>query len=200
MVRKSKNQPMRPATLIYCEGETEKNYFGMLKAKYSRKNVHILLKDLGSNGDKMVDNILRACEREKRRNPRLAVYLCFDRDNLSTDSVAHQIKTAMDKKIGIIYSNRSIEVWLLAHFEKLEAHEYTQDALYQRLEQYLKLPDHYVNSKAADFMDKLTDHIQFAANNTKDFPQFNNVPSVLNQNPYTNFAESIRTIFQTEKL
>lgn len=39
MARKSKGKKIKKVTMIFCEGETEKYYFDMLKRKYSSGNV-----------------------------------------------------------------------------------------------------------------------------------------------------------------
>lgn len=42
MSRKSKAIPLKPIVLVYCEGDSEKAYFEMLRHKYHARNVHAI--------------------------------------------------------------------------------------------------------------------------------------------------------------
>ncbi len=72
MARRSKGIPLKPIIVIYCEGESEKAYFEMLKQKYHATTVHtqkIDVESIGIKGMPLLQKAVRKIQKlQKRKN------------------------------------------------------------------------------------------------------------------------------------
>ncbi len=88
MARKSKNYPYRKIIAIYCEGDSEKAYFEMIKRKYHGANVHVnKAQDMkveidsdGLSGISLLKKALVKSQRLSKKQRAEQVYVVFDRD------------------------------------------------------------------------------------------------------------------------
>ena len=124
--RKSGRKPPRSITLIVCEGETEQEYFDAARIKYGLTTTEIILakNTKGSAPISVVD-----CAEEKYGEPGGydCIYCVFDRDgHESFDRARSKIKALSSRKnrplpMHEVISVPCFELWVLLHFEKMDA-------------------------------------------------------------------------------
>ena len=73
MPRKSRKIPYKKIIAIYCEGDSEKAYFEMLKRKYRAANVHVhshklVITSVGLSGMSLLKKAAQKVKRLKRMN------------------------------------------------------------------------------------------------------------------------------------
>ncbi|WEV50957.1 RloB family protein [Lactobacillus sp. ESL0731] len=194
MVRRSKKLDLKKIIVIFCEGETERNYFNMLRLKYRSANVQIKFKKLG-NGNGLITRHLSEIKECRRKYKNCEIYVCFDRDDLTLKELQQQLKEAKDNNLKVMYSNVSFEVWLLNHFRKLShIREMTHNDLYNQLQKFLNVSD-YKDYKGSNMTNDFIDRVRNALENTKEYASLENNPQLLNCNPYTNVGIEVKLIF-----
>lgn len=181
---------------IYCEGESEVQYFNMLRQKYKKGSVHadkIKFKKINANGL----SILERAYIQERNNRRKSdeVYVAFDRDKMNDNEVAKCVNYA--EKIGykLLFSSISFEVWILMHFEEVNRH-YTNEQLKRKLSGKDYFNTDYNKFKGNNYDDFLYDRVADAKNNGDKLLKSNN--DIIKDNPYTNISREIGKIFRTE--
>ena len=116
----------RSITLIVCEGETEQTYFEAARIKYGLTTAEIVLAE-NSKGPAPISVVECAEEKCGEHGSYDSVFCVFDRDgHESFDRAREKIKclTSRKKKPLPIYEAISIpcfELWVLLHFEKMDA-------------------------------------------------------------------------------
>lgn len=120
--------------LIVCEGEkTEPNYFEGIKrrinSKYSgavkveRKRIELDIVGTGRNTNDLVKYTKFIEEVEKLENqgaiPYGHIWVIFDKDDFTDDQFNSAIEQAISKGYNVGWSNESIELWFVLHFQLL---------------------------------------------------------------------------------
>jgi len=143
MSRERKSRKLKPKILFFVEGKTEKVFFDAL-AQHYRLNAAKTVKIIEGSGLDWVDKVKNMLKNNPslKTDERTQIYIVFDRDRLSVDAISrmqHKVEK-MRKHISICelgFSNRSFEVWLLAHYRKITARIEDQRHLCTELSKYL---------------------------------------------------------------
>lgn len=133
--RSSRNIPTKPVIAIYCEGDSEKAYFEMLRRKYHGVNVHAVklnIKSVGSLGFKLIESAISTNKNLSRKSTVDKTYVIFDRDSLTDSDLIKCSKLALKNNIEIMFSSINFEIWILLHFEFL-TRQYSAKELNERL-------------------------------------------------------------------
>ena len=131
MARKVKNLKQRNQFVIVTNGKrSEKNYFNALRVKF-RSIYDIDVKF--ENGDPLT--VVKRAIREKKTSNQ--VWFIFDTDTFPDETIYKCMAIARNEDIGIAFSNAAFEVWLINHFDKLEA-EKTPANLLDVLDSYIR--------------------------------------------------------------
>ncbi|WP_261058040.1 RloB family protein [Streptococcus mitis] len=197
--RQSKGRALKKTIYIFTEGETEKNYFSILNKKY---NATVTVKVSVNHAHKQGMNLLthalgkiNTLTNTEKRNLG-GVYIIFDKDDIDNAEMQTVLSEAKSKGIHIGFSNSCFEVWLLAHFEKLnESH--TKDRLYQRLEHHLNCKQYSKKHKNdIDLLKKIEDCVSTAMENTATMKELSQI--TINCEPYTNIGKVIQCIYNRD--
>lgn len=116
---------MKPVILVLCEGETEECYVDCLKQKY-RLPIRVVSKVVGQKiNSRLVERYKK--ELQIRRSEQIDCFLIYDAD-------VHEIidKTAACNAT-VILSRPCLEVWFLAHTEKVPAADLSSAECLRRL-------------------------------------------------------------------
>lgn len=129
---KSKRQA--PANyLIVCEGKkTEPNYFNGLKRKINEKygnKVDVLIPNIDVKGTGMnTTSLVKYTQKTVNHANKVygQVWVVFDKDDYNDE----QFNSAIDNcNYNVAWSNPNFELWLLAHFKKVNRHVSKDDVL-----------------------------------------------------------------------
>lgn len=125
--RKEQIREMQPYRyLIVCEGKkTEPKYFEGIKRKIDKKyrdrvvvnKINLDIKGLGKNTETLVEDALKF--RSLSKIPYGHVWVIFDKDDFSDQQFNSAVYKAIDNDLKVGWSNESIELWFLLHFEYL---------------------------------------------------------------------------------
>lgn len=200
--RRSKQIKMRERTVIFCEGETEKNYFDKLKRKYNALNVDAINMKIdvevpGGHSLELVNKAIRKLEYHKdyKDNKKLKKIVIFDKDEVDFNMINEAIKLAEKNNIKVVFSNECFDYWLLLHYEKQTGHINRKD-IYKKLARHLNI-DSYESKKADNKMiESFVDKVNKAQENA-DFSDIS--PESIKQNPYTNMSQGLEYIFNRTK-
>ena len=137
---KSKRQA--PANyLIVCEGKkTEPNYFNGLKGKINEKygnKVDVLIPNIDVKGTGMnTTSLVKYTQKTVNHANKVygQVWVVFDKDDYNNEQFDSAIKNC---DYNVAWSNPNFEVWLLAHFKKVNRYISKDDVL-QELSKELK--------------------------------------------------------------
>jgi len=119
MARESKNIPIN-SLWIFCEGETERNYFNQLKAEERIRGLKIRPKLAEDKKIKdMVDYSIKHLEHNRDYLEGDIVVYVFDRDENTNEDfkLVKAMDFITDPKLQLILSNPCFEFWILSHFE-----------------------------------------------------------------------------------
>ena len=107
------SRKMKPVILVLCEGETEECYIDFLKQKY-RLPIKIVSKIVGS---KITTRLIRRYKKELAltNSETINCFLMYDAD---VQSVVDNLMNCEEK---LLLSRPCIEVWFLAHSQKVPA-------------------------------------------------------------------------------
>lgn len=110
---------MKPVILVLCEGETEECYVDSLKQKY-RLPIKIVSKVVGSKINK---NLIKRHKKELAltNSETINCFLMYDAD---VQSVVDNLMTCEEK---LLLSRPCIEVWFLAHSQKVPAKDISSE-------------------------------------------------------------------------
>lgn len=104
---------MKPVILVLCEGETEECYVDCLKQKY-RLSIRVVSKVVGQKiNSRLVERYKK--ELQIRRSEQIDCFLIYDAD------VPEIIGKTAACNATVILSRPCLEVWFLAHTEKVPA-------------------------------------------------------------------------------
>lgn len=141
--RKENMRQMAPYRyLIVCEGEkTEPYYFIGIKKQIDKKfvdkvdiKIELDIEGTGKNTESLVNYAIK--QRSLSEKLYGNVWVVFDKDNFSDEQFENAIKQAEDNEIKTAWSNESIELWFLLHFEYL-------DSALSRYQYFEKLNNHF---------------------------------------------------------
>lgn len=161
--------------LIVCEGtETEPNYFGALKQKISEENSKkITIKIIGKG--RGTTNLLEEAKKElqKTTNYISNVWLIYDKDEFTNESfnvVAKECKkiNELDSTMyNAIWSNESIETWILLHFIRFSTPMKRKDCIKKINENFKKRNIGKYSKNDKELYDKLSPYLITAIENAK---------------------------------
>lgn len=192
-----KLKEIKPTIAIFCEGESEVNYFKMLVRKYRAGNVatHGLSITIKSLGGRKGTNLISAVHKQLTHGKRInaeAVYLVFDRDDLTVEEIRNCQIQAQANGFSVIFSSINFEIWILLHFEAFRR-SYTKDELYKRLSDDEHFAQDYKRFKGSDYDQYLVDKVATAIENAR---QLNiSVDELATSDPFTNVHLYIESIF-----
>ncbi|BDZ30540.1 RloB family protein [Lactiplantibacillus sp. WILCCON 0030] len=125
MSREKRSRKLKPRIFFFVEGKTEKVFFDALSQHY-RLIAAKTVKIIDASGSDWVDKVANMMKNNPKLRPdeKTQVYIIFDRDDLSVEIVSKMQRKAKKMAIRIAdcqlgFSNRSFEVWLLAHYRKM---------------------------------------------------------------------------------
>lgn len=196
MTRKRGNKKKRPRIGIYCEGESEAQYFTMLSQKYNARNVHsqkINIKSMGESGKKLITE----SKLKGKANNESNLYVVFDRDEKSVEDIQQCRKLAKRYGITILFSSISFEIWVLMHFEPV-MHSYTRKQLVNKLSTKKYFNQDYSKFKGSSYRPYLYDKIQQAEENAKKLEKIHN--NMDKNDPFTNIHQHLKEIFNVDIL
>lgn len=198
--RKPKELSLQQSIYIFCEGETEENYFRMLKQKYHRTEISIArpkieIKAMGRSGKMLIHE---AIAHTKGKDPG-KIYVVFDRDDHGLQEISEFRKLAQKNNIEILFSSICFEIWILMHFEPVFK-SYSRPALFQKLSGPQYFAQNYKDFKGADVLHMrkfLYDRIKTAKENADALYLRKN--NLLTDDPFTNINCYLGEIFHTDQ-
>ena len=115
--------------LIICEGtKTEPNYFKAIKEKISKQNKNKIIIDIIGKGKGTTSLLIYAIKKvQKSPNYISNVWLIYDKDDFTDKSFneVQEKRIEINKQDNTIYnpiwSNESIETWILLHFIRFDS-------------------------------------------------------------------------------
>jgi hypothetical protein len=127
--RDNSRTPAPHRYLIVCEGErTEPNYFNGIKNIIDRKFKNRIEVDIIGTGFNTVQVVEEAVKRRNSNpNPYSKVWCVFDRDDFPAKNFNDAISMCEIEGIHAAWSNESIELWFLLHFQFLDTGITRQD-------------------------------------------------------------------------
>jgi hypothetical protein len=199
MVRKSRNLPEKKVIVLYCEGESEVQYFNMLARKYHGANVHaekLMIKALRQNGQKLLETAVAKRQVLKRTRQIDQVYVAFDRDELSNQDLLACQRYAKKHDLQLLFSSINFEVWILLHFEYFGT-DYTRKALYRKLSGPTYFATDYAHLKGQAYDQYLYSRAQIAIQNATRLTQKHS--DMITQSPFTNIHRHLTAIYDVTK-
>lgn len=130
--RKTQVKEVRKKILIVTEGKTEKEYFDQYKRMPS---ITVLTYDAGDNKRSLVEKTIEYRDQlvvQGKIEAEDSVWAVFDRDidgrNPSdTDNFNQALQVAENANINVAYSNDSVELWFLVHFQDVSTSLHRKD-------------------------------------------------------------------------
>ena len=187
---KSKRQA--PANyLIVCEGKkTEPNYFNGLKRKINEKygnKVDVLIPNIDVKGTGMnTTSLVKYTQKTVNHANKVygQVWVVFDKDEYNYE----QFNSAIDNcNYNVAWSNFNFELWLLAHFKKVNRYVSKDDVLQELSKEFQKkgLGDYTKND--TDIFDKVTGEgkLHTAIKNCEYMEELNKDGQASQRNPMT---------------
>lgn len=143
MSRDRKKRQLKPRIFFFVEGKTEKVFFEALSQHY-RLAAAKTIKIMDASGLDWVDKASSMMKNDPRLRPddHTQVFIIFDKDDFTKQKINQMMKKAdrlsqkmMTCQLG--FSNRSFEVWLLAHYQVMTSRIESQVVLNQKLSKVL---------------------------------------------------------------
>lgn len=105
---------------------------------------------------------------EKKKIDKILVV--FDKDDDSWEAIEKAFALAKANNIGVCFSNECFELWLLAHFEKIQREKkWTRQLLYPRLTQLLKIKSYEDEKANKTIIQRIFTRIDATDSNCSDF-------------------------------
>lgn len=190
--RKSDFLQVAPANyLIVCEGkQTEPNYFNGLKQAINKKygnKVEVLIPSIDVKGTGMnTTSLVKYTQRTINHSNKVygQVWVVFDKDDYNDEQFDSAIKNC---DYNVAWSNPNFEVWLLAHFKKVNRYISKDDALQELSKEFQKkeLGEYVKNDK--NIFDKITneENLHTAIKNCEYMEELNKDGQASQRNPMT---------------
>ena len=189
--KRKKNVHIKPTIGIYCEGQSEEQYFKMLCQKYNAGNVHaqrIKVDALGESGKKL---IVEAAKKGRYFHQN-HIYVVFDRDEKTDEELWACQKLAKKQNVTILFSSICFEIWILMHFESV-MRAYTRKQLFTKLSGPNYFDQDYIAFKGSSYRRFIYDRVGFAIKNAKRLYARNH--EMATNNPYTDIHLALGRIF-----
>ncbi|MFW6046565.1 MAG: RloB family protein [Candidatus Woesearchaeota archaeon] len=137
--------------LIYCEGKTERQYFGYINQYY--KGIYITVKEF--NDDSPSLKSLKLYLSTRSDFDYIFIVTDIEDKNLRLDEIKkliNDIEGSKYENIEVIFSNPCFELWFLLHFKKVNYHILTKD-----IKNHLNdsLHENYNKSNLSDYFIKM---------------------------------------------
>ncbi len=198
--RKAPYREIKPRFLIITEGETEENYFNMIKKFFRGIPIEIITKKGKQSNPLSVVKTAHREIKESRNNQYTAAFAVVDKEapNLHVQCLSNainEIKKGLSKnliKCDLIISNPSFEFWLLMHFRYTTSLFHNADAVIEKLKKFI--PDY---KKAYDFENKteISQKLDIAIEHSKRCESQHDMPfDPLTSNPSTQVYKVIEKI------
>lgn len=190
--RKSDFLQVAPANyLIVCEGkQTEPNYFNGLKQAINKKygnKVEVLIPSIDVKGTGMnTTSLVKYTQRTINHSNKVygQVWVVFDKDDYNDEQFDSAIKNC---DYNVAWSNPNFEVWLLAHFKKVNRYISKDDVLQELSKEFQKkeLGEYVKNDK--NIFDKITneENLHTAIKNCEYMEELNKDGQASQRNPMT---------------
>lgn len=190
--RKSDFLQVAPANyLIVCEGkQTEPNYFNGLKQAINKKygnKVEVLIPSIDVKGTGMnTTSLVKYTQRTINHSNKVygQVWVVFDKDDYNDEQFDSAIKNC---DYNVAWSNPNFEVWLLAHFKKVNRYISKDDVLQELSKEFQKkeLGEYVKNDK--NIFDKITNegNLHTAIKNCEYMEEVNKDGQASQRNPMT---------------
>jgi hypothetical protein len=136
---------LKKTFLIYCEGQTESEYFLYLKKEKRLTNVSIKIIELNENGNTLTlakEAIQRKSELQKGYDE---FWIVLDKDDTKDSDFESAINLCKENSIQVAYSIQAFEVWILFHFQYFED-KCERPLLIEKINSFMK-PVKYGKSK-----------------------------------------------------
>lgn len=204
--RKANARNLKERIVIYCEGQTEKQYFDMLSKKYrgitiNTKRIGVKTKVMGNTAPiHLVNEAIKNLQSDKKDYQIDQAYVVFDNDDHTPAEITEAIHLATKHQFEVIYSNISFDLWILLHFQPVNNHM-TKREIYNRLNVLFQVVSYQNDLKGINLSNYLEDLVVHAyANAQQLISNPNPVIHYINKNPYVNLHQFIKKIFQVDKL
>ncbi|WP_297949975.1 RloB family protein [uncultured Lactobacillus sp.] len=191
MGRKRNKVKSNPIIGILCEGESEKQYFTMLKQKYRLANIKIKVVAADLSGRSLVEKAIKF----SKYNHLDKTYVAFDRDEHSKAELRECDTLAQKNGIAIMFSSIDFEIWILMHFEPV-TRSYTRDELVQKLSKTAYFNQDYSRFKGNSYREYIFDKVQNAVDHADKLYQKNY--DWINDDPFTNIQLYLPEIFKRD--
>ena len=168
-----------PIIGILCEGESEKQYFTMLKQKYRLANIKVKIVAADLSGKSLVEKAVKF----GKYNHLDKTYVVFDRDEHSKDELRKCAKLARKNDITIMFSSIDFEIWILMHFESV-TRSYTRKELVQKLSRSAYFNQDYSRFKGNSYREYIFDKVQDAVDHANKL--YRKKSDWINDDPFTN--------------
>ena len=190
--RKSGFLQVAPANyLIVCEGkQTEPNYFNGLKQAINKKygnKVEVLIPSIDVKGTGMnTTSLVKYTQKTINHSNKVygQVWVVFDKDDYNDEQFDSAIKNC---DYNVAWSNPNFEVWLLAHFKKVNRYISKDDVLQELSKEFQKkeLGEYAKNDK--NIFDKITNegNLHTAIKNCEYMEKLNKDRQASQRNPMT---------------
>lgn len=187
-----KSKRLAPANyLIVCEGkQTEPNYFNGLKKKINEKygnKVDVLIPNIDVKGTGMnTTSLVKYTQKTVNHANKVygQVWVVFDKDDYNDEQFDSAIKNC---DYNVAWSNPNFELWLLAHFKKVNRYISKDDVLQELSKEFQKkgLGDYTKND--INIFDKVTSEgkLHTAIKNCEYMEELNKDGQASQRNPMT---------------
>ena len=187
-----KSKKQAPANyLIVCEGKkTEPNYFNGLKRKINEKygnKVDVVIPNIDVKGTGMnTTSLVKYTQKKVNQANKVygQVWVVFDKDDYNDE----QFDSAIDNcNYNVAWSNPNFEIWLLAHFKKVNRYISKDNVLQELSKEFHKkgLGDYGKND--INIFDKVTSEgrLHTAIKNCEYMEELNKDGQTSQRNPMT---------------
>lgn len=168
MARPFRHKTSTRRWVLFVEGQTELEYFSLLKGAYRWDGVEICR--LANTGSDEVDKAERYLKHRYGQKKFDGKGLIFDADTKTKERLQALCSKALAKDYSLGISSKSFEVWLLAHFEQITSGVLSKEALSKRLSEKLKK-----DYKKANYsqLKSLVANVEVAIENVKQVNEIN---------------------------
>lgn len=164
--------------LIFCEGDTEKNYFQFFKKRIKDKfsNIVIETETVGANARAVYNYAENFLQNDQNASKYAAYdkYLVFDCDAPADILVVINDAESSANQYQLLISSLLFECWLLMHIETLSGASLRKKAIGDKLTDYLDLDDYEKHKNDEGIIAKLIKdegNLSNAIKNAKDLRQ-----------------------------